>query len=537
MRGLQHHAETSACRTTRPWRETATGACACRRRRRASADRDTRCDCSRGSRGPTGRCVPRPRSSSATRSADPGRRRPSLRNRGRPRPVAYARHAQPRPGSSSRFAPSASGRHASPPHSTTTPASLSPVAWPRRSSQPPGRALSSSSRAHEEVATWCDHRGLARVDDPGSLDARRRRGPRMGTRSRAWRESSSCTATCRTRRRSTTSPATATHAVAVFVPDHRRDGTPVCAIPGRRRLRVRVRTGFVRAPSAPKRLAVGLEVADRRTTTASASTSTRPTTSRSSSSPTMTSVGAVTHASISLAAARAVLAIGAHPDDIEFGCGATLAKWAAAGADVHLCVCTDGAKGTWDADADIAALIEPARSRAAMTRRRCSARQAVALLALRRRRARRTALTSARPSCRSSARSGPTSCSGTTPGATVPAASRSPPRGSAHDRGDRRGSGPALLPGARRSNRTGRGRCSCSKPARRDHVERVDGFVERKIDALLCHRSQWRSTMGIDDRPEEQQAAFARSIRDEAQAEGIRAGVRAGEAFFRIDDL
>ena len=25
------------------------------------------------------------------------------------------------------------------------------------------------------------------------------------------------------------------------------------------------------------------------------------------------------------------LAIGAHPDDIEFGCGATLAKWAAAG--------------------------------------------------------------------------------------------------------------------------------------------------------------------------------------------------------------
>ena len=26
-----------------------------------------------------------------------------------------------------------------------------------------------------------------------------------------------------------------------------------------------------------------------------------------------------------------VLAIGAHPDDIEFGCGATLAKWADAG--------------------------------------------------------------------------------------------------------------------------------------------------------------------------------------------------------------
>ena len=61
---------------------------------------------------------------------------------------------------------------------------------------------------------------------------------------------------------------------------------------------------------------------------------------------------------VDLARPARVLAVGAHPDDIEFGCGATLAKWAAAGTEVHLCVCTDGAKGTWDADADIAALIE-----------------------------------------------------------------------------------------------------------------------------------------------------------------------------------
>ena len=50
-------------------------------------------------------------------------------------------------------------------------------------------------------------------------------------------------------------------------------------------------------------------------------------------------------------------AVGAHPDDIEFGCGATLAKWADAGAEVHLCICTDGSKGTWDPDADLAALV------------------------------------------------------------------------------------------------------------------------------------------------------------------------------------
>jgi LmbE family N-acetylglucosaminyl deacetylase len=51
------------------------------------------------------------------------------------------------------------------------------------------------------------------------------------------------------------------------------------------------------------------------------------------------------------------LAIGAHPDDVEFGCGATLAKWAAGGCVVHHLVCTDGSKGTWDPKADTAALV------------------------------------------------------------------------------------------------------------------------------------------------------------------------------------
>ena len=50
------------------------------------------------------------------------------------------------------------------------------------------------------------------------------------------------------------------------------------------------------------------------------------------------------------------LAIGAHPDDVEFGCGGLLAKWAADGCVVHHLVCTDGSKGTWDADVDVAAL-------------------------------------------------------------------------------------------------------------------------------------------------------------------------------------
>lgn len=59
-----------------------------------------------------------------------------------------------------------------------------------------------------------------------------------------------------------------------------------------------------------------------------------------------------------LDAPAVALAIGAHPDDVEFGCGGTLAKWAAAGTVVHHLVCTDGSKGTWDADADTIALVE-----------------------------------------------------------------------------------------------------------------------------------------------------------------------------------
>ena len=40
-----------------------------------------------------------------------------------------------------------------------------------------------------------------------------------------------------------------------------------------------------------------------------------------------------------------ILAIGAHPDDIEFGCGGTLIKYAGKGARIDLLVVTDGARG------------------------------------------------------------------------------------------------------------------------------------------------------------------------------------------------
>ena len=64
----------------------------------------------------------------------------------------------------------------------------------------------------------------------------------------------------------------------------------------------------------------------------------------------------VTEWSRNLPTPSSALAIGAHPDDVEFGCGGLLAKWAADGCVVHHLVCTDGSKGTWDANVDVAAL-------------------------------------------------------------------------------------------------------------------------------------------------------------------------------------
>jgi LmbE family N-acetylglucosaminyl deacetylase len=47
-------------------------------------------------------------------------------------------------------------------------------------------------------------------------------------------------------------------------------------------------------------------------------------------------------------APRCALAIYAHPDDPDVACGGTLANWAAAGCEVHVCLCCDGDKGSSD---------------------------------------------------------------------------------------------------------------------------------------------------------------------------------------------
>jgi LmbE family N-acetylglucosaminyl deacetylase len=62
--------------------------------------------------------------------------------------------------------------------------------------------------------------------------------------------------------------------------------------------------------------------------------------------------------SVNLKTPKSALVIVAHPDDAEFQCGATLAKWARAGCIVHHLVLTDGSKGTWDRGMDQSVLVE-----------------------------------------------------------------------------------------------------------------------------------------------------------------------------------
>jgi LmbE family N-acetylglucosaminyl deacetylase len=66
-----------------------------------------------------------------------------------------------------------------------------------------------------------------------------------------------------------------------------------------------------------------------------------------------------------MAAGERVLVVLAHPDDPEFYCGATIARWCHEGSDVSYCLLTHGEKGADDPGADLPAL---ARTREAEQR-------------------------------------------------------------------------------------------------------------------------------------------------------------------------
>lgn len=229
------------------------------------------------------------------------------------------------------------------------------------------------------------------------------------------------------------------------------------------------------------------------------------------------------------------LAVGAHPDDIEFGCGATLAKWAEAGCEVSLLVCTDGSKGTWDIHADTAALVARRQAEQTEAARRLGATGDVRFLgevdgelevtmALRSRMAK--IIRELRPDVvlghdpwkrwrlHPDHRAAGFLCMDSV------VAARDPHFFKEHKIPHSRPSELLLF--------------ECEAP---DHIEQVtEAHIEAKVSALLAHESQFRSTHGIDaDDDGADRAAFRARVLEKCRAAGRRAGLPNGEAFKRVE--
>ena len=230
------------------------------------------------------------------------------------------------------------------------------------------------------------------------------------------------------------------------------------------------------------------------------------------------------------------MAVGAHPDDIEFGCGATLAKWAAAGCAIHHLVCTDGSKGTWDPDEDVAVLVATRRDEQREASRRLGGRGDVIFLnwpdgeldsGLRQRWQIAYWIRTVKPQV----------VLGHDPWR----------RYRLHP--DHRNAGWLVTDGivaARDPHFFPEQGVEPHRPERLllweadepDHVEDVSGFEETKLHALMAHRSQFRSTMRIEDpAAADEVGAFRTRIIGRLAEQGKLAEVPAGEAFKLIDRL
>jgi LmbE family N-acetylglucosaminyl deacetylase len=229
------------------------------------------------------------------------------------------------------------------------------------------------------------------------------------------------------------------------------------------------------------------------------------------------------------------LAVGAHPDDVEFGAGGTLAKWAAGGCVVHHLVCTDGSKGTWNVRADVAALARQRQAEQREAARRLAGERAgeVRFLGvvdgelentIDTRRAITLAIRELRPDVvlghdpwkryrlhPDHRNAGLIVCD-----AVVAARDPHffPELGVAHHR-------PAHL--------------LLWEADAPDHAEDVSAFVDRKLAALEAHESQFESTMhALDDQQLEE---FRQKIRDRLAELGDPLGLPAVELFKHIADL
>jgi LmbE family N-acetylglucosaminyl deacetylase len=232
-----------------------------------------------------------------------------------------------------------------------------------------------------------------------------------------------------------------------------------------------------------------------------------------------------------LAVPDRALAIGAHPDDIEFGAGGTLAKWADQGCLVFLLVATDGSKGSWDPGADPA---EVAAIR--------SAEQTAAAAALGAAEVRHLGLIDGeveytmdmrREICRHIRETKPDVVLSHDPWQ----------RYQLHP--DHRATGWAAMDGvisARDPLYFPEQGLAAHRPDAvllwaadsPDHWEDIGSSFDAKINALLCHSSQGTTTMGGADQGRDNRTQFIDRMRRWAADQGRVVGLEAAESFKRI---
>ena len=230
------------------------------------------------------------------------------------------------------------------------------------------------------------------------------------------------------------------------------------------------------------------------------------------------------------------LAIGAHPDDVEFGCGGTLAKWAAAGCVIHHLVCTDGSKGSWDASEDTARLVAVRQEEQRAASRALGGTGEVAFLG--RIDGELEAGLGERGEVASWIRAvKPDVVLGHDPWRRYRLHPDHRAAGFVVTDGIVAARDPHFFPEQERAPHrpTALLLWEADEP---DHVEDIEGFLDHKVAALLEHRSQLRSTMDIDDPDDEAQLdRFRRRVHERAAEHGALAGLPLGEAFRLLTDL
>ena len=191
------------------------------------------------------------------------------------------------------------------------------------------------------------------------------------------------------------------------------------------------------------------------------------------------------------------LAIGAHPDDVEFGCGATLAKWAAGrlrGAPPRLHRRLEGHAGTRRGHRR--ARRHPPGRAAGRGRSALGATGEVRVPRLGRRRARGRPAPAGPRWPAGSASCGPTSCSATTRGSATGSTPTTATPGSWPSTASWRPATRTSSP-SRASPTTARRRCCSSRPTSPTTSRTSPGSTRPKLAALESHASQFESTMEI----------------------------------------